>query len=212
MMRPAVDLPRVYLCHEPVDFRKGMRSLAVLVEQALGRDPFAETLYVFVNRRRDAVKCLYWERNLALAKRFGRSSEQGPAAQLGLFNEAEQLAAESAPDAEQDAPADIQIPAHSRRHGGRKPPPDYLPRLRIEHDLPEGEKTCTCGCRLTRIGEEVSEQLDVIPAQVRVLQHVRGKCACKACEETIAAAPLPAQPIPKSNASPGLLAHITCAK
>jgi len=63
MMRPGVDLPRVYLCREPVDFRKGMRSLAVLVEQGLGLDPFAETLYIFTNRRRDAVKCLYWERN-----------------------------------------------------------------------------------------------------------------------------------------------------
>ena len=63
MMRPSVELPRVYLCRAPVDFRKGMQSLAVLVEQGLGLDPFAETLYVFTNRRRDAVKCLYWERN-----------------------------------------------------------------------------------------------------------------------------------------------------
>jgi transposase len=63
MMRPAATLPRVYLCREPVDFRKGMRSLAVLVEQSLELDPFAEALYVFCNRRRDAVKCLYWERN-----------------------------------------------------------------------------------------------------------------------------------------------------
>jgi transposase len=63
MMRPSADLPRLYLCREPVDFRKGMQSLAVLVEQSLGLDPFAETLYVFTNRRRDAVKCLYWERN-----------------------------------------------------------------------------------------------------------------------------------------------------
>ncbi len=63
MMRPDTDLARVYLCREPVDFRKGMQSLAVLVEQSLGLDPFAATLYVFTNRRRDAVKCLYWERN-----------------------------------------------------------------------------------------------------------------------------------------------------
>jgi transposase len=63
MMRPSADLARVYLCRQPVDFRKGMHSLAVLVEQSLGLDPFAETLYVFTNRRRDAVKCLYWERN-----------------------------------------------------------------------------------------------------------------------------------------------------
>jgi transposase len=152
--------------------------------------------------------------NLALAKRFGRSSEQVPAAQLGLFNEAEQLAesadADTAPT--DDTATEIAVPAHTRRRGGRKPLPEYLPRVRIEHDLPEAEKTCTCGCQLTRIGEDISEQLDVIPAQVRVLQHVRGKYACKACEDTIATAPLPAQPIPKSNASPGLLAHIAIAK
>ena len=62
MMRPP-ERPRVYLCGEAVDFRKGMGSLAVLVEQSLGLDPFAETLYVFINRRGNAVKCLYWERN-----------------------------------------------------------------------------------------------------------------------------------------------------
>jgi hypothetical protein len=59
---------------------------------------------------------------------------------------------------------------------------------------------------------EISEQLDIVSAQVRVLQHVRGKYACKACAQTVRCAPLPAQPIPKSLASPGLLAHITVAK
>lgn len=63
MIHPWTDLRRVYLCRQPVDFRKGMKSLAVLVEQSLGLDPFAEALYIFTNRRRNAVKCLYWERN-----------------------------------------------------------------------------------------------------------------------------------------------------
>jgi transposase len=63
MMRPPADLARLHLCRAPVDFRKGMRPLAVLVEQALALDPFAESLYVFTNRRQDAVKCMYWERN-----------------------------------------------------------------------------------------------------------------------------------------------------
>ena len=48
---------KILVAVEPVDFRKGMRALAILVEQELGRDPFAETLYVFTNRRRTAVKC-----------------------------------------------------------------------------------------------------------------------------------------------------------
>lgn len=53
---------------------------------------------------------------------------------------------------------------------------------------------------------------DVIPAKVRVLRHVRFKYACKTCEEGVKTAPLPPQPIPKSSASPGLLAHIAVAK
>ena len=152
--------------------------------------------------------------NLALIKRFGRSSEKlPPPEQLGLFNEAEALAG-AEPEPEADAPPQpaIEVPAHTRQRGKRAPLPDYLPRERIEHDLPESEKTCPCGCTLTRIGEESSEQLDVIPAQVRVLQHVRIKYACKACEESVKTASLPPQPIPKSNASPGLLAHIVTAK
>lgn len=60
LMRPRIDLPQVYLCRRPVDFRKGMRSL---VEQELGLEAFAERVYVFTNRRRTAVKCLAWERN-----------------------------------------------------------------------------------------------------------------------------------------------------
>jgi len=147
--------------------------------------------------------------NLLLAKRYGPSSEKHSPDQLGLFNEAE---AEAENPPEEERLEAVSVAAHERKRCGRKPLPDYLPRVRIEHDLPAAEKTCPCGCGLTRIGEETSEQLDIIPAQVRVLQHVRLKYACKACEETIRTAPVPAQPIPKSNASPGLLAHVAVAK
>ena len=61
MMRPSNDLPEVYLCREPVDFRKGINGLAIIVEQALDHDPFSEKLFVFCNRRRNRVKILYWE-------------------------------------------------------------------------------------------------------------------------------------------------------
>ena len=63
MMRPANDIPGVYLCREPIDFRCGINTLAVLVEGTLRMDPFAEQLYVFCNRRRNQIKILYWERN-----------------------------------------------------------------------------------------------------------------------------------------------------
>jgi len=80
------------------------------------------------------------------------------------------------------------------------------------HDLSDEEKQCSCGCQLTPIGEEVSEQLDIVPAQIRVIRNIRRKYACRGCEDTIRTAALPPQPIPKSNATPGLLAHITVAK
>ena len=63
MRRPSNDLPRVYLCRDVVDFRKGIKSLSVLVEGTLALDPFSEHLFVFCNRKRDKVKVLYWERN-----------------------------------------------------------------------------------------------------------------------------------------------------
>ena len=63
MMRPSNDLAAVYLCIEPVDFRKQINGLAAIVSEALALDPFSEQLFVFTNRRRDRVKVLYWERS-----------------------------------------------------------------------------------------------------------------------------------------------------
>ena len=59
MMRPSNDLPAVYLCRDVVDFRKGINGLAIVVEEALLKDPFSEQLFVFCNRRRDRVKILW---------------------------------------------------------------------------------------------------------------------------------------------------------
>jgi len=62
-MRPADQLPELFLCREPVDFRKGILGLSVLVESELEQDPFSERLFVFINRARTGIKILYWERN-----------------------------------------------------------------------------------------------------------------------------------------------------
>ena len=63
MMRPKKSLPRVFLCVQPVDFRKSIDGLSLIVEQGLGLDPFADTLYCFLNRRGDKIKILGWERS-----------------------------------------------------------------------------------------------------------------------------------------------------
>ena len=145
---------------------------------------------------------------LLLAQRFAPSSEKIPDGQLGLFNEAEATAGEEP----ESAPA-TEVGAHRRGTPKRAPIPEALPRIDIEHRLPEDERTCPHhGVELERFGEVVSEQLDIIPMQVRVLRHVRGKYRCPCCEGHLRTAPMPAQPVPKSLASPRLLACIATAK
>jgi transposase len=62
-MRPTAQDGTVYLCRQPVDFRKSISGLSLIVEQALGLDPFGEAVYVFTNRQRNRVKILCWEKN-----------------------------------------------------------------------------------------------------------------------------------------------------
>ncbi len=62
-LRPSNQLPEVYLYRQPVDFRRSYRGLAAIVEQELGHNPFSGTLYVFINRHRNRIKCLFWEDN-----------------------------------------------------------------------------------------------------------------------------------------------------
>nr|WP_198265796.1 IS66 family transposase [sulfur-oxidizing endosymbiont of Gigantopelta aegis] len=101
---------------------------------------------------------------------------------------------------------------YERKKPGRKPLPKDLPRKVVRHELSEAEQVCDCGHHLHEIGEETSEQLEIVPAQVYVVEHVQVKYACRACEEGVKTAPKPAQPIPRSFASPSLLAYIIVSK
>jgi len=148
--------------------------------------------------------------NVLLAKRFGASAEKVSAAQLGLFNEAELEAQEAHEETEA---AVTVVAAHRRGTPKRAPLPEFLPRVDIEHPLPESERCCPHhGIALERFDEEISEQLDIIPAKVQVLRHIRGKYRCACCAGHLRTAPMTPQPIPKSQASPGLLAYIATAK
>lgn len=140
---------------------------------------------------------------------FGSKSEKHAADQLGLFNEAEATV-----DAEEKAEKKpVEIAAHTRTPRGRKPIPDHFPRTEILHDLTDDQKICPHdGTKLVRIGEETCEQLEIIPATMRVLRHVRPKYACPACHDGVHVAKMPPQPIPKSMASPALLAYVATCK
>ena len=63
VIRPAKSLKCVYLYRDAIDFRKSYRGLAAIVEQELGHNPFTGILYAFTNRRRDKIKCLFWDKN-----------------------------------------------------------------------------------------------------------------------------------------------------
>ena len=112
-----------------------------------------------------------------------------------------------------DAMSETASPPKRRTRGGRVALPPELPRVEVVHELPDN--TCHChddGTTLKVIGEEVSEELHVVPARIEVIRHVRRKYACPTCEEGISTAPVPAKLLPKSNASATLLAYIATAK
>ena len=96
---------------------------------------------------------------------------------------------------------------------GRKPLPATLPRRRVLHDVPLEERACPdCGGMRTQFGEDVREQLEYVPASLVVLQHVRPKYACKACQSNVVSAERLPEPIEKGLPGPGLLAHVAVSK
>ena len=163
--------------------------------------------------REERIKLLEEENRWLKAQLFGRSSEKRAAAEISpnqrwLFNEIEALS-----DAMPGALERITIPAHERGKRGRRKLGTELPRIEIVHDLPDQEKFCPRdGTALERFGEEICEQLEVIPAKVRVLRHIRPKYACPCCRQGVRIAPPPVAIFPKSIATPSLLAQIITGK
>src|SRR5580692_3806180 len=107
------------------------------------------------------------------------------------------------------APQGRTEPARSRKRTSL----DHLPHNRIEHDLPEAEKTCPgCGGAKHRIGEDLSRELEFTPAKLEVNVHVLPKYACPKCRDGVASPPVPPRPIPGGIAGPGLVAYVLVGK
>lgn len=162
---------------------------------------------------------LYEQIALMRRRQFGPSSEAMPE-QAWLFDEAEVLAAQQpCDDAAVDDADQAQDPAAAsggaqtrRARGKRAPLPSELARVDIVHEVPESERTCPCGTPMVVIGEEISEQLDIVPMKVQVLRHIRRRYGCAGGAHAPVTAPMPPQPLPKSNASPDLLAMLIAVK
>ncbi|HDR16742.1 MAG TPA: IS66 family transposase, partial [Desulfobacteraceae bacterium] len=148
---------------------------------------------------------------------YGRSSEKWSAdehLQASLFNEAEIAADEEGP-LEKACTETTTFTVTRKARGKRQPIPDWVPRKEIVHDIAEEEKTCGCGAALVQIGEEVSEQIDYIPARMEAIRHIRPKYACPSCEGSgdedkpaVRIAPAPKVLLPKSIATAGLVSQI----
>ena len=126
------------------------------------------------------------------------------------LEELEAVATEDELQAEKDAARTTAVAAFVRKRPARKPFPEHLPRERV---VVAGPSACKCcgGARLSKLGEDVTETLEVIPRQWKVIQHVREKFTCRDCE-AISQAPAPFHVIPRGWAGPNLLAMVAFEK
>lgn len=145
---------------------------------------------------------------------FAAKSEVRSAGQRELFlNEAEAAATGCEPAQEAETQSRIEVGAHERKPRGRKPLNPALPREIVRHELPEAERFCVHdGHALVEIGAEISEQLDIVPQQVRVIQHQRVKYACPCCDQSIKVTPAPTRLIPKGLLTESALAWVVVSK
>lgn len=170
-------------------------------------------LLALLGQKENTIQSLQHQLYLFRTARFGRKTEKGvvPEQTSFQFDEAELTVEEEAAPEVSETQETITY-TRNKRGTGRKALPKSLPYIQNIHDLSDDEKQCACGCALTHIGDEISEQLDVVPQMTFRVVNVRKKYACKDCEATIRLAKLPKQPIDKAIAAPGLLAAVIDTK
>ena len=191
-----------HLPTDPVLLQKMLREMVDVMEQERAELKAAKATVKAQNLQ---IEKLEYRVARLLRVQFGRSSEKMDIAQLRLmFDEVE------VPQAAND---DASVPEgkvqSARKPAARAPIPAHVPRQAVEHQpgpCPQG-----CGGAETRIGEDVTEVLDYIPARFRVLRHVRPRVACRTCEQ-IRQAPAVDLPLPKVMASSALLAHLIVSR
>lgn len=167
-----------------------------------------------------AVKEAIAATTAALLKRFyGPKNERCDPRQLLLFGERiDQLPLDESSITAEAGEEMVTRRLKQKQAHGRSPLPEHLLRIDIEHDLAEAEQPCPhCGEVRCEIGQEISEQLEYLPASFPVLRHIRHKYACRQCDAAgnspqITIAAKPAQPIDRGLGGPGLLAYVAVSK
>ena len=182
----------------------------------------------------DQLQVLMEQMRLDRHRLYGPSSERMQG-QAHLFDEAETLAALQPVSPDQDDLASIPNTATTPdltgdqqgmpnakakpARGKRSPLPEHLERIEVIHTIAEADRLCACGTPMVQIGQDVSEQLDIVPMQLRVIRNIRLRYGCPGNDASVEGhsqapitASLPAQPLPKTNASSDFLAMMITAK
>ena len=167
-------------------------------------------LLVSLHRQAHLNEKLQHQLELLLRRLYGKKSEKLDPGQLLLFAREIVEADGSQPEPDSATPSPAKPPSQGH---GRKPLPASLPRRPVVHDVPPGDRPCPdCGEIRRRIGEEVREQLEYVPASVVVLRHIRPKYACAACRANVVIADRLPEPIEGGLPGPGLLAQVAVSK
>lgn len=145
-----------------------------------------------------------------LHERYAKKTEKIPSEELPVIDEPIVTPEEVAKIEEIEE--QISVSSYTRAKPKRNPIPEKYPREVIVYDLPEEQKICNCGSKLHCIGEEVNEQLDYVPAKIKVLVHTKKKYGCRNCEIGVTTASASNNFIPKCLAAPGLLSHVILSK
>lgn len=164
----------------------------------------------------DSIERLRHQLYLAAKYRYGRKSEQLNDDQLSIFiQEIEgQLGQMARANHVQKPSEEIETVTYTRKKGhGRGKPQENLPRVRVEHPLPDDQKTCPdCRKPLAKMGEDVRNTLEHIPAMTYIREDVLEKWACPCCKSTPVTSEAPSRPIERCVAGPGFLAQVVTAK
>ena len=198
--------------------KENQRLKELLAETHAQHQAVVEQLAESLQEKQREVAALEHQIKLLLQRIKGSRQERIDPDQLLLFSieELQEIAAQLeqlAADGEADDLIDNASPGRRRSRGRVGKLPDHLEREIIRHELSDAERAWPdCGELRREIGVESSEQLELIPARLKVLQHDRVKYACRACQENVAIADKPPQPIEKGLPAPGLCAHTVLSK
>ena len=191
-------------------------DVKTLQELLLEAQSLLQEKELLITKKEAQINTLLEQLKLARYQRFAPSSEKQSPQQGELFDEAEQIITTEPIEEDSEVADESETEAKKpkkKKKRGRSPLPANLPRVEVIHDLAESDKVCPHdGQPLHKIGEEVSEQLEIIPAKVQVIRHRRFKYGCRCCEQGIHQAEMPKQAFPKSNAAAGTLAYIAVSK